>query len=48
MRPSISGTRSASTPNCFGPPPIFMPELFNSKSGLTRTATRGRTPAAFP
>src|SRR6266513_942421 len=43
-RSSIAGTRSASTPNCLGPPPIFMPELFSSKSGFTRTATRGRTP----
>jgi hypothetical protein len=37
---SSSGTCSASTPNCFGPPPIFMPEDLSSKSGLTRTATR--------
>ena len=37
---SSCGTASASTPNCFGPPPIFMPEDFSSKSGLTRTATR--------
>ena len=35
-----AGTSSASTPNCLGPPPIFMPEDLSSKSGLTRTATR--------
>ena len=37
---------SASMPNCFGPPPIFMPEDFSSKSGLTRTATRAGAPSA--
>ena len=40
LRAAASGTRSASMPNCFGPPPIFMPEDLSSKSGLTRTATR--------
>ena len=34
---------SASTPNCWGPPPIRMPEPLTAKSGLTRTATRGRS-----
>ena len=33
-------------PNCFGPPPIFMPEPFSSKSGLTRTATRAGRPSS--
>ena len=31
-------------PNCFGPPPIFMPDDFNSKSGFTRTATLAARP----
>jgi len=35
-------------PNGFGPPPIFMPEDFNSKSGLTRTAKVGRVPSSIP
>ena len=45
-RASSSGTCSTSTPNCFGPPPIFMPEPLSSKSGLTRTATRAGTPSS--
>jgi hypothetical protein len=45
MRRSTSGTCSTSTPNCLGPPPIFMPEPLSSKSGLTRTATRAGSPA---
>jgi hypothetical protein len=44
MRLSMAGTRSASTPNCLGPPPIFMPEDLSSKSGLTRTAALGAVP----
>ena len=40
---STAGTRSASMPNCFGPPLIFMPEVLSSKSGFTRTATCGRS-----
>ena len=43
---SSAGTCSASMPNCFGPPPIFMPEPFSSKSGLTRTATRAGRPSS--
>ncbi len=38
------GTISASIPNGFGPPAIFMPEVLSSKSGLTRIATRARWP----
>ena len=45
-RSSSAGTTSASTPNCLGPPPIFMPDDFSSKSGLTRTATRARQAGA--
>ena len=44
MNASISGTTSTSTPNCLGPPPIFMPEPLSSKSGFTRTATRAGKP----
>jgi hypothetical protein len=44
---SASGTHSASIPNCFGPPLIFMPDDFNSKSGLTRTATRAGGPLSL-
>ena len=46
--PSSAGTCSASTPNCCGPPPIRIPEPLTWKSGLTRTATRGRTPSRSP
>ena len=46
-RASSSGTCSASTPNCLGPPPIFMPEPLSSKSGLTRTATRAGRPSSL-
>ena len=46
-RAARAGTRSASMPNCFGPPPIFMPEVFSSKSGLTRIATCGRLPVSL-
>ena len=42
---SRAGTRSASMPNCFGPPLIFMPELFNSKSGFTRIGDSWRRTA---
>ena len=45
---SIAGTRSASTPNAFGPPPMCMPAVFSSKSGLTRIATVGLRPWARP
>jgi hypothetical protein len=45
---SSAGTRSASTPNCCGPPPIFIPEPLSSKSGFTRIATRGRVPSRSP
>ena len=44
----MAGTTSTSTPNCLGPPPIFMPEPFSSKSGFTRTATRGAMPSCAP
>ena len=40
------GTCSASMPNCLGPPPMRMPDLCNSKSGLTPTAIRGLVPKA--
>ncbi len=36
--------RSASTPKGLAPPPIRMPDPFRSKSGLTRTASRGVRP----
>jgi hypothetical protein len=41
------GTCSTSTPNCLGPPPIFMPEPLSSKSGFTRTATRAGRPSSW-
>jgi hypothetical protein len=44
---SMAGTRSASTPNCWAPPPMRMPDPLRVKSGLTRTATRGRRPCAM-
>ena len=47
-RASSAGTSSASTPNCCGPPPIRIPEPLTWKSGLTRTATRGRIPSCSP
>ena len=46
MAASSSGICSTSTPNCLGPPPIFMPEPLSSKSGLTRTATRAGRPSS--
>ena len=45
---AAQGPVSASTPNCWGPPPIRMPEPLTRKSGLTRTATRGRIPRRSP
>ena len=45
---SRAGTCSESTPNCCGPPPRRMPEPLTWKSGLTRTATRGRMPSRSP
>ncbi len=47
MRTS-AGTCAASTPKGDARPPIFIPDPRSSKSGLTRTASRGRTPAHSP
>ena len=35
-------------PNCWGPPPIRIPEPLTAKSGLTRTAIRGVMPRLSP